>query len=169
MTIPVVAAAEHARTVPDAVEPHQPSGFVRERVGCGHVDDDVDEAARRDRERHRGREHADVRCERLDREHRTPDDQRPGEGHARAPTVGEDAADRSDRGGRDDAGREQDAELGVGEVERPLDVDRGNGERPRVEAEDQKAGGNGFQRRTHTAVSRIGFERRPGSAVSAAS
>ncbi len=104
-------------------------------------------------EHERGGEQGEVRRERLHRQQRAPHEQRPGERGAGAPPVGDDAADRGDRRAGDDPGGEQEAEAGVGEVERPLDVDRGHGERPAEQPVGHEPGRHRPQRRSHAAVS----------------
>ena len=64
-------------------------------------------------------------------------------------------------GGRDDARREEEAELRVGEVERALDVDRGDRERARVEPEEDEPGGDGSEGGAHAASLADGARRRP--------
>ena len=130
-TMPVDDRAEHTGEIPQRVEAHELAGLRRERVGRRHVEHDVEQAAGRDREDERGHEQRDVRGEAFDHEERTPDDDRTGHRDARAPPVGDDAADRGEAGRGDDARREEEAELRVGEVERALDVDRGDRERAR--------------------------------------
>ena len=134
-------------------------GSCGERVGRGDVEHDVDEAARRDRERHE-RRREQRRCAARtprppsrepqmisDRASVTPAPQR---SMMSPPTAASAVAAMMPAARRK-------PELRVGEVERALDVDRGDRERAGVEAEQDEARGDRAQRRTHTPVSQAAF------------
>ena len=124
-------------------------GSCDERVGRDDVHHDVDQPARRHARRERGHEQRRGAATPL-----RSDEQRRPRQRARALNatpaprpVGDRAADRGDGGRGDDAGREQQAELGVGEAERALDVDRGDRPRAGEEPEHDERGGDRPQRR----------------------
>ncbi len=109
---------------------HEPARFRRERVGGDDVHDHVDHAAGGDREDEYRREQHDARRARCDREERAPQCHCAGQRDTGTPPVGERTAENGNGGRRADAGREQQAKLRVGEIERALDV---NGrDRPRT-------------------------------------
>ena len=96
-----------------------------------------------------GTKSASVGDARFSNEQERPHNEAAAQRRARTPAVGQRAADRGDRSCSNDAGREQQAELGVAESERSLDVDGGDRPRAGEQAEHDERGGDRPQSDAH--------------------
>ncbi len=115
--------AEDRARVEEPVEAHEVTRARSESRGRKDVDDDIDESASGGREHERDREQCVAGRGGFGTEQHPPEDQRARERDSCAPAIRQYTADRVDGCRRDDTYRDQRAELGIGEVERALDVD----------------------------------------------
>ena len=146
--------ADHRSAVEQPMEAHEVRGLSGEGVRRDDVHHDVDGATGSHGEDERGREDSEVGCRSRNCEQSSPQEQRAQERECRTPAVDDETADGRDRGGREDASRENEPDLRVREAERALDVDNGDGPAAREGAEDEKGRGNRSHRDAHTTVSR---------------
>ncbi len=134
--------AEDRARVEEPVEAHEVARARTEPRGREDVDDDVDEATAGRREHERDREQCVAGRRGFGSEQYPPEDQCPRERDTCTPAIRQHAAGGVDCGSRNDADRDQRAELGVREVERALDVDGRDrpGARERAEPHERRRG-----------------------------